>query len=683
MAKHLFLALGLVGLLAACSQSQTPNTETPVVTTIDSFGVNPNPSPANVGSQFSWTVFGDSLTCKLDVDGNGTTDYTVNDCSSHSRVIHTYGSQGSFNARLTVTGADGKTVQQTASVQVTVPNTPPAIPSLTPTTPPGSTNPLAVRFAWVVNDFDSDITHCRFDADSDGIWEFDDLCSGLPRSSAVGKAATVTFTYNYTYPRQGRYNATLEAADPYVSTRTSVPVRVPWNRPPVIHTLKANSGPNLTATVGFSVSDPDGDPLICTLTLQGIGTFRYTRCTELSRTVTFPRDGTYKVTLEALDPYQGTDTRSTSLVFGGGGPPVIEGWTAVSAGRYHTCAVDGAGTAWCWGYNDYGQLGNGSTNDSYLPVKVTGGGLYTSVASGQEHACGLRSNGTVWCWGVNGSGQLGDGNTDDSSVPVQVGGGGTYTAISSGGAHNCGLRNDSTVWCWGGNWEGQLGNNDNTHTDSSVPVQVSGGGSYTAISSGVYFSCGLRNDSTLWCWGQNDYGQLGNGNTNQQDAPVQVAGGGTYISLGAGYRHSCGLRTGGVAWCWGQNDSGQLGNNSLSDSLSPVEVSGSHTFTQISSSKQNGSFSCGLEANGSIWCLGKNSDGRLGDNTTTGSQLPVQVYTTGLSGTRFQFLSTGDGHSCAIRDDYTLWCWGQNEYGKLGINPSTIYSAVPVNIPLP
>lgn len=312
MPRYSPAALFTLLILAACNNAPQPQENPNPPTAIDSFGANPNPSPANVGTQFSWTVLGQNLVCKLDVESNGTIDYTVENCNSQSRVVHTYGTPGSFEAKLTVTGADGLTRQQVTPVKVTTPNTPPTIPSLTAATSPSSTNPLAVRFNWTVADVDADITRCKFDTDSDGVWDFDNLCSGLPTTSSVGAASSVTFTYHYVYKNPGRYTATLEATDPYAATRGTVKVRVPYNRAPLIDAFTIENGADLRANIAFLVSDPDQDTLNCKLRVEGIGTFLYHNCNNLSRNFTFPRDGQYAVVLEVSDGLSTTTQTSTA-----------------------------------------------------------------------------------------------------------------------------------------------------------------------------------------------------------------------------------------------------------------------------------------------------------------------------------------------------------------------------------
>lgn len=319
MLRYTIATLFTVLILAACNNAPQPQNNPNTPTTIDSFGATPNPSPANVGTQFSWTVLGQSLTCKLDVEGDGKTDYTVENCTSQSRVVHTYGNQGAFDARLTVSGADGLTRQQVTPVKVTAPNVPP-VPQLGATQPANPQHPFEMLFTWTVQDFNADITHCRFDAESDGVWEYDNLCSGLPsvstgsrlQSDAISTGTTVSYSLKHRYARKGRYKATLEAADPHARAATQVEVRVPYNTAPTIDYLRGLGRPDLSAQVRFAASDEDGDPISCTLIIESVGRFSYPKCREMRRDFFFAKAGRFRVTLEVTDPY--TTTRQSTVI---------------------------------------------------------------------------------------------------------------------------------------------------------------------------------------------------------------------------------------------------------------------------------------------------------------------------------------------------------------------------------
>ncbi|WP_080429308.1 RCC1 domain-containing protein [Burkholderia ubonensis] len=254
---------------------------------------------------------------------------------------------------------------------------------------------------------------------------------------------------------------------------------------------------------------------------------------------------------------------------------MTSGVAAISPGYYHTCAVTTAGGAKCWGANQYGQLGNNSTTQSLVPVSVSGltTGVAQVMASEDYHSCALTTAGGVKCWGYNNVGQLGNGTTNQSPVPVDVSGlTSGVSSISIGSNAACVLTSAGGVKCWGSNTAGRLGNG--VTTNSSVPVNVTGLSSgVSSVSSRHFNSCAITTAGGLLCWGWNIYGQLGTGNFTDSSVPVSVPGmtSGT-ASVAVGTYHTCISTSAGTAKCWGHNNAGQLGNNNNSDSLVPVTV---------------------------------------------------------------------------------------------------------------
>jgi alpha-tubulin suppressor-like RCC1 family protein len=245
----------------------------------------------------------------------------------------------------------------------------------------------------------------------------------------------------------------------------------------------------------------------------------------------------------------------------------------------HTCARKMDSTLWCWGFNGAGQLGDGTTvTPRALPVQVTTLGVtVVEVAAGVAHTCARKMDGTLWCWGHSGKGQVGDGSLDTPKPsPVQVSTLGTDVAgMTAGYEHTCARKGDGTLWCWGDNNSGQLGDGTMT-TPRPLPVQVSMlGGAVSQVAAGFYHTCARRSDGTLWCWGDNTWGQLGIGTASPfpRLTPVQVAAlGSTVTAVAIGVYHSCATKADRTVWCWGRNNYGLLGDGTTMDSPTPVQV---------------------------------------------------------------------------------------------------------------
>ena len=323
--------------------------------------------------------------------------------------------------------------------------------------------------------------------------------------------------------------------------------------------------------------------------------------------------------------------------------------TQISVGS-DPCALDTAGTAYCWGDNTYGALGDGTTNSSSVPVAVDTSGLpagttFTQISVGIYETCALDSAGSAYCWGYNAYGQLGDGNTSASSVPVAVDTSGvlagkTLTKISAGDDNTCALDSTGAAYCWGYNGSGALG--DGTTTSSLVPVAVDTNGvlagkTLTQMSAGDGgFACALDSSGAAYCWGYNPYGALGDGTTNSSSVPVAVdtsgvLAGKTLTRISANGDDTCALDGAGAAYCWGGSSVGALGDGTTTSSTVPVAVNTSgvlagKTLTQISVGDGD---ACALDSAGAVYCWGGNFYGQLGDDlydtvfTNGDSHVPV------------------------------------------------------------
>ncbi|KKU34963.1 MAG: RCC1 repeat-containing protein, partial [Candidatus Wolfebacteria bacterium GW2011_GWC2_46_275] len=357
---------------------------------------------------------------------------------------------------------------------------------------------------------------------------------------------------------------------------------------------------------------------------------------------------------------------------------------AVSAGGDHALALKSDGTVWAWGYNANGQLGDGTTINKTTPIQIAGLSGVRTVLAGSLHSLVLKDDGTVWAWGENGQGQLGDGTTTDKTTPVQVVGLTGVESIGGGNdsSHSFALKDDGTVWAWGDNYSGQLG--DGTTTDKTTPVQVVGLTGVESIGGGFYFSVALKNDGTIWTWGANTYGQLGNGSTTgSRSIPAQVVGLADVSAISAGFGHTIALKNDGTIWTWGYNTSGQIGDGTIVNRLTPAQIAG---LTGVGIIGTGNNHSLVVKTDGSVWTWGKNDIGQLGDNTATNRLTPTQVWSSVPSGyfsggkiptsATTTTIAAGDNFSLALKTDGTAWAWGHNYYKQLG-DGSTIQKSAP------
>ena len=425
----------------------------------------------------------------------------------------------------------------------------------------------------------------------------------------------------------------------------------------------------------------------------------------------------------SLNPssYGQTVTLGATIAGNGGGAPsgtltFLDGATAlgsvavntrgvgypIAGGEYHSCALTGAGGVQCWGYNSNGQLGdptnNSAPNANPTPLAVSGltSGI-TAVSAGGEHSCALTGAGGVKCWGTNFSGELGtatnSGTSTPNPTPVDVSGlTSGVAAITSGFNHTCALTSAGGVKCWGFNNAGQLGDtaNSGTYTANPTPVDVSGLTSgVVAIAAGRSHTCALTGAGGVKCWGNNNFGQLGNatnsGVATANPAPLDVSGLGSGVTaIAAGGDHTCALTSAGAVKCWGRNTDGELGvatnNSTANPNPTPVDVSG--LTSGVMAIAAGDAHSCALTGAGGVKCWGNNAYGQLGNGINDGSSNPTPVDVSGLTG-GVSAVAAGSNHTCALSSDGSAACWGLNHYGELGAtanNGSDVANASPLSV---
>jgi alpha-tubulin suppressor-like RCC1 family protein len=322
------------------------------------------------------------------------------------------------------------------------------------------------------------------------------------------------------------------------------------------------------------------------------------------------------------------------------------------------------GGLWSFGYNSSGQLGDNTTTDKSSPVQTIAFGTnWKQVSTGSSHTAAIKTDGTLWAWGQNSSGRLGDNTTTGRISPVQTVAFGTnWKQVSAGNQHTAAIKTDGTLWTWGRNNYGQLG--DNYVTDKSSPVQtITFGTNWKQVSCAYTHTVAIKTDGTLWTWGRNNYGQLGDNSIIGKSSPVQtITFGNNWKQVSCAYTHTAAIKTDGTLWTWGRNNYGQLGNNTANNTSSPVQTIAFGTnWKQVSAGNYH---TAAIKTDGTLWTWGRNINGQLGDNTIVDKSSPVQTIT---FGTIWKQVSCGY-HTVAVKTDGSLWTWGRNINGQLGDN---------------
>jgi alpha-tubulin suppressor-like RCC1 family protein len=349
---------------------------------------------------------------------------------------------------------------------------------------------------------------------------------------------------------------------------------------------------------------------------------------------------------------------------GSGGTPVS--WSQLAAGMEQTCGVSTSGVAYCWGTNDFGEIGDGTTIAvRYTPKVVTGGLVFQRVTAGQHHSCGIVAASAAYCWGANADAQLGDGTTTNRSAPAAVAGGLTFAQLSAGAVFTCGVAASGSAYCWGDNSVGELGVGDLTRRGQPTLVGSFMALTFASVSAGdwtTYHACGITPASVTYCWGDNASGELGTGDSTGHTLPVAVTGGLSFTAVAVGGPHTCAI-AGGTAYCWGGNASGELGTGDSTARPRPTVVTGSLTFSSLSA---GGLHTCGL-VSGVAYCWGRNAFGQLGVGDTLDRATPTPV----AGDLAFSSLSAGYEHTCGVTTAGAAYCWGRNLEGQLGDNTTS------------
>lgn len=347
-------------------------------------------------------------------------------------------------------------------------------------------------------------------------------------------------------------------------------------------------------------------------------------------------------------------------------------WQSVAAADEWTCGIKTEGSLWCWGNNYAGVLGTGDTKNRHVPTQVGTATDWTQVSGGRESTCGIQADDSLWCWGDNESGELGIGNTASHTTPVMVGTEHDWASVSVGLWYACGIKTDHSLWCWGRDFDGDLGF-PGQQFDS--PTRV-GTATWLHVSAATAFTCATQTDHTLWCWGDNEFGNLGVGDTTTRTTPTQVGTETDWKTLQASNgnaNNACATKTDDTLWCWGRNDFGELGQGNTSELLVPTQVGADSDWARVSTGGQH---TCAVKTDHTLWCWGDNGEGQLGLGDTTNRLVPAQVGRL----TNWTGIDIDGDHSCSPRLGRTLWCWGDPADGQLGVGNRIKHTTVPVQV---
>jgi alpha-tubulin suppressor-like RCC1 family protein len=352
-------------------------------------------------------------------------------------------------------------------------------------------------------------------------------------------------------------------------------------------------------------------------------------------------------------------------------PPITGRWSQVAAGKGHTCAIDLDGRLFCWGLNEYGELGRESTQYELDEVQQIGDKRWRSIVTGYQLTCGIQTDDSLWCWGNNATGAFGDGTTVSSATPKRRGG--TWKSVSATFQHTCAIASDDALWCWGRNDGGQVGIGTDVLIAAPSVLAIA---SPRWVSAGATSTCAIDVDGALWCWGQNDNGQLGNGAFSAQPerSPIRIGSDQwQVVDVDAGF--ACGITAGGRLRCWGTGAAGQLGDGMMMPSATPmavlVEDFDRTDWVEVAAGN---SHACARTAAGQLYCWGNSSTGQLGRDGDYAVPTPIEI----TGELPWAAVATGESHTCAIAADRSLFCMGGDGSGQLGDGGTSLSTPTPI-----
>jgi alpha-tubulin suppressor-like RCC1 family protein len=347
----------------------------------------------------------------------------------------------------------------------------------------------------------------------------------------------------------------------------------------------------------------------------------------------------------------------------------------IAAGRQHTLALKADGTLWAWGENGLGELFDGTTTNKSIPTQVGTATNWQKISAGFDFSLAIKTDGTLWGCGFNTYGQVGIGTTTSVLTPTQIGNATNWQSVSaSPGGFTAAIKSNGTLWTWGKNNYGQMG--DGTTVNKNVPTQIGTGTNWQSVSTGGNHVIAIKTDGTLWAWGWNILGEVGNGtSTLNISTPVQIGTATNWAKLSAGYAFSSAIKTDGTLWTWGQNTNKELGNGNTTSSNTPIQIGTATNWQNITSGHNN---RIATKTDGTLWANGLNDFGQLGNGTLVILSIPTQIGTAA----NWQTISSRYSHTTAIKADGSLWTWGYNANGQLG-DGTLVDKTIPTAISCP